>query len=66
MRCPNCNSIKLSWDSFEITTVPPTGNTIAAPKMVLGCDECSETVKTIDLGTVANLMNNLKILITKE
>lgn len=62
MKCPNCDSIKLSWDSYQVTTIPPIGSSIPAPKLVLGCDECSETVKSVDLDAIADLLNRLDFL----
>lgn len=57
-QCPECGSDKLSWDPWFPTAIPPIGS-LKHPCFVLGCDECSATVTTIDLDAVAILLNTI-------
>lgn len=52
-KCPLCDGQKLAWDSYQVTTIPPTGSTVPAPKLILCCEECSQTVESVCLDDVA-------------
>jgi hypothetical protein len=68
--CPNCGSYALTWD------VAMSGGRLLPPGTVhqlsvsdtscvffLGCDECSETVRTVTAEDVAMELNVQKIVI---
>lgn len=53
LRCPECGSTLLSWSLIKVPSnrSPATGQMLAIemlPAIMLGCDECSETVHIID------------------
>jgi hypothetical protein len=60
MKCPNCDSNDVMWDTYFVVTIPPIGSYIPRPKFVLGCNSCSETLQTIDLDDVAEFLNSIK------
>lgn len=60
MTCPNCGSQSLLWDTYLVTTIPPVGNYIPRPKFLLVCNDCSETLQTIELDAVADYLNSIK------
>jgi hypothetical protein len=57
--CPNCGSDRVQWDSWFTTTIPTTGNYIPFPKLILVCEECSETIRSVDLDGVAKFLNEM-------
>lgn len=61
-RCLNCTSERLEWDSYAVTTIPPTGARIPAPKLMLCCVDCSEIVESATLDEVAEFLNKGKTL----
>ena len=48
-RCPECRSTQLTWFSHYPTTVPPGAYNLTEPTYVLGCDECSATVRRLTM-----------------
>ena len=59
MKCPNCEGNRLLWDSYYVTTIPTVGMYVPEPKIILACEECSETVRSVDLDGVAKFLNDM-------
>lgn len=57
LRCPVCKDNRVSWDCWYSTTIPPTGNNINPPKIYIGCDTCSETVRIFSLEDIVKMLN---------
>lgn len=68
--CPNCGSRELSWGtSMAVSRNLPPGSvhqlSLGDTSCVffLGCDECSETVRTVTAEDIAMELNVQKIVI---
>ena len=61
MKCPNCDSEKLTWEAGThhgggVTDGRLRQNEVSGT-FILGCEECSETINMVSADDVANYLN---------
>lgn len=61
-KCPECGGNELSWFTSPRNRVHVPEGRLRTNEVgcdfILGCDECSETIKVIDAVEIAEMMNN--------
>jgi uncharacterized protein (DUF983 family) len=65
MRCPRCDSNRLTWTVANRVTNGVVDGRLRAHDVeamfTLGCDECSETIGVISADDVADLLTRTKV-----
>lgn len=65
--CPNCESTLLSWSPVMLASAPIATNRLGLADVhadfVLGCEECSETIRSVSAEAVAKAISEQDVVV---